>query len=157
MNTYYKKRRIVVNTDDEIEEVFKSNITQEKKTLVKRVGKNSTKASVPISGLIGRISPEIKAIFMITNIVIPALHLFQILPKFSEETRRFITIPQRPHKKVIPPTNLSKDDKNRLYIRAKKSNQNLVQTNHGLVLTLKQKLAEIIRSKKEAFRMIPTV
>ena len=157
-NTRSKKRRVIVDTDDEIEEVPKPKTTREKKTPVKRVGKKSTKASVPISGLVGRPPPDIQAILMNTNIVIPALHLFQISPKFREETRRLMTVPRRPRKKkVIPPTTPSEDDENRPYVRAEKSNQNLIQTNHALVQTPKQELAEILQSKEEAFRMKATV
>ena len=51
-NTRSKKRHIIVNTDDEIEDVPKPKTTREKKIPVKHVGKKNTKASVPISGLI---------------------------------------------------------------------------------------------------------
>ena len=65
-----------------------------------------------------------------------------------------MTVPQRPHKKkIITLTILNKDDKNRPYARAKKSNQNLVQTNHALVHIPKQKLANILQSKEETFHM----
>ena len=58
-----------------------------------------------------------------TNIIILSLYLFQILLNFGEKTRRLMTISQRPRwKKFISPITLSKDYKNRLYIRAKKSN-----------------------------------
>ena len=89
-----------------------------------------------------------------TNIIILALYLFQISPNFGEKTRRLMTISQKPcQKKVISPITLSKDNKNRLYIRAKKSNQNLVQINHAFVQTLKQELAKILQSKEESFHM----
>ena len=69
-----------------------------------------------------------------------------------------MTIPQRSYKKkVIPPTTPSEDDKNRPYIRAEKSNQNLVQTNHALIQIPKQELAKTLQSKKEAFCMKATI
>ena len=79
---YSKKRRIVIDTDDKAEEVYKTKTTQEKKILVKQVGKQSSKVSVPISDLISKLSPDIQTLFMNINIFIPTLHLFQILPKF---------------------------------------------------------------------------
>lgn len=68
-----KKDRI---TDDKDDEPSKSKANQEKKKLVKRVGKKSTKASIPISSLIGQPPLDIQALLMNTNIVILALHLF---------------------------------------------------------------------------------
>ena len=118
-NTRSNKRRIIVDTDDDIKEVPKLSTIREKKILVKRVEKKSTKVSVPISGLVARPSPDIQAILMNTNIIISTLYLLQISPKFPEETRRLMTAPQRPYKKkVIPPTIPSKDDENKPYVRA---------------------------------------
>ena len=79
--TRTKKRR-VNETNEEAGEAPMTNVTREKNVPIKRVGKKSSKASVPISGLVGKPPPDIQAFFMNTNIVIPALHLFQISPKF---------------------------------------------------------------------------
>ena len=76
------KKRRVNKTNEEASEAPMTNITQEKKVLIKRIGKKSSKASVPISGFVGRPPPDIQAFLMNTNIVIPALYLFQVSPKF---------------------------------------------------------------------------
>ena len=69
-----------------------------------------------------------------------------------------MTVPQKPHKKkIIPPTTPSEDDENRPYVRAEKSNQNLVQTNHVYVQTHKQKIAKILQSKEETFHIKVTI
>ena len=73
--TRTKKRRIR-KTEDEADEPLNSKVTREKKTPVKQVGKKSSKVSVPISGLVGKPPPDIQALLMNTNIVIPALHFF---------------------------------------------------------------------------------
>lgn len=92
------------------------------------------KASIPIFGFISHPSPDIQAIFMNLNIVILALYLFQVLPKFQKNIRCLMTVPQKIRKKkIIPLTIPSMDDKDKLYARAKKSNQNQVQTNHTFV------------------------
>ena len=74
------KKRLVI-TEDKGDEPPKPKINQEKKKPVKRVGKKSAKASAPISGFVGQPPPDIQALLRNTNIVIPALYLFQILPK----------------------------------------------------------------------------
>ena len=81
-NTHSKKRRVIVDTNNEIEEVPKPKTTREKKTPVKHVGIKSTKASESICSLIDCPPSDIQVILMNTNIVIPILHLFQTLPKF---------------------------------------------------------------------------
>ena len=92
---------------------------------------------------------------MKTNIVIPALHLFQISPKFREETRRLMTIPCKPHKKkVIPPI---LEEEKELYAGVDYLEQNTVNTNYALLQTPKQELTEILQSKGEAFRMKATI
>lgn len=94
---------------------------------------------------------------MNTNIIISALHLFQILLKSQEETRCLITIPQRPYKKnVIPLTTPIEDDKNRSYARIK-TQIILWFGHHTLVQTPKKELAKIFESKKEAFCMKATI
>lgn len=46
----FKKRHIVININNETGEVFKAQITQEKKLPIKKVDKKSFKAYVPIFG-----------------------------------------------------------------------------------------------------------
>ena len=156
--TRSKKRRVVIDTDDEAEEVSKVKTTREKKIPVKRVGKKSSKASVPISGLVGKPSPDIQALLMNTNIIIPALHLFQISPKFREETRRLMTVPPKPRKKkVVPPAVPVIEEEEELYAEIHHPKRDTVDTNHALLQTPKQELAEILQSKGEAFRMKATI
>ena len=57
-DTRTKKRRIN-KTDEKAGEAPMTNITQEKKVLIKRVGKESSKTSVLISGLLGKPSLDI--------------------------------------------------------------------------------------------------
>ena len=155
--TRTKKRR-VIETDDEDNEPLKPKATREKRKPVKRVGKKSTKASVPIAGLVGQAPPDIQALLMNTNIVIPALHLFQISPKFREETRRLMTVPRKPRKKkVVPPAVPIIEEEEELYAEVHHPNQDTVDTNHALLQTPKQELAEILQSKGEAFRMKATI
>lgn len=76
------KKRHVLETEDEADESSKVKATQEKKIPTKRVGKKSSKASNPISGLVGKPPLNIQALFININIFIPALHLFRIFLKF---------------------------------------------------------------------------
>ncbi len=79
--TRTKKRR-VLETEDEADKPSKANTTWEKRKLVKRVGKKSSKASVSIFGLVGKPPLDIQALLIYTNIVIPVLYLFQVSQKF---------------------------------------------------------------------------
>ena len=75
---------------------------------------------------------------MNTNIVIPVLHFFQIFPKFQEKTRRLITVPQKPYKKkVLPPFVPIIEEEEELFAKINHFNKNTVETNHGLLQTLK--------------------
>ena len=95
---------------------------------------------------------------MNTNIVIPALHLFQISPKFREETRRLMTVPRKPRKKkVLPPSVPIVEEEEELFAKIDHLNKDTVETNHALLQTPKQELAEILQSKGEAFRMKATI
>ncbi len=78
------KKKYQLKTRDEADEPSKVKATREKRKLVQRVGKKSSKASVFISGLVGKLPPDIQAFLMNTKIVILALHLFQISPKFAK-------------------------------------------------------------------------
>lgn len=116
-----------------------------------------SEASASISGLVGDPPPDIQALFMNTNIVIPALHLFQISPKFREETRRLMTVPRKPRKKkVVSPTVPIIEEEEELYGKINHPNEEIVDTNHALLQTPKQELAEILQSKGEAFRIKAT-
>ena len=70
------KNKHIVETRDETNKLSKVKAFREKKIPVKQVGTKSSKASVPISGLVGKSFPDIQAIFINTNIVIPVLHFF---------------------------------------------------------------------------------
>ncbi len=95
---------------------------------------------------------------MNTNIVIPALHLFQISPKFREKTRRLMTVLRKPcKKKVVPPTISIIEEEEELYAKIHHPDQDIIDTNHLLLQTPKQELAEIFQSKGEAFRMKATI
>ena len=95
---------------------------------------------------------------MNTNIVILVLQLFYILPKFQEEIKYLMIVLQRLcKKKIIPSTTPIRDNKDRPYAKNENFNQNLVYTNHTLIQTLKQELAEIFLSKEKAFCMKATV
>ena len=70
------KKYCVDDIKDKTTKASKTNTTQEKKVLVKRVGKKSSKASVLISRLVEHPILDIETLFMKTNIIIPTLHLF---------------------------------------------------------------------------------
>ena len=155
--TRIKKRR-VNETDEEAGEAPKTSVTREKRVPIKRVGKKSSKASVPISGLVGKPPPDIQALLMNTNIVIPALHLFQISPKFREETRRLMTVPRKPRKKKITtPIIPIVEDEKELYVGINYSERDAVDTHHALIQTPRQEMTEILQSKGEAFWMKATI
>lgn len=100
--THTKKRR-VVEIEDEADEPPKTQSTREKRIPVKQVGKKSSKTSVLISEFIGKPLSDIQALLMNTNIVITALHLFQISPKFREKTSCLMTVPQKPLRRRLCP------------------------------------------------------
>ena len=153
--TICPKKRRIDNIEDEATKAPKTNIAREKKVPVKRVGKISSKASVPISGLVRHPALNIQALFIKTNIVIPALHLFQISPKFREETRHFMTVSHKPcKKKVISPI---LEEEEELYAGVNYLKQDTVDTNHTLLQTPKQELNEILQSKEEEFSMKATI
>lgn len=79
----------------------RSKPIREKKVLVKHIRKKSSKVSTPIAGLVGYPASDIQANLMKTNIIIPALHLFQILPKFRKEMQCFMTVPRKLRKKRL--------------------------------------------------------
>lgn len=89
--TCTKKRR-VLKTEDKADEQPKVKATQRKKIPNKQVGKKSSKASVLISGVVGKRFLNVQTVFMNTNIIIPALHLFQISPKFQEKIKHLMTV-----------------------------------------------------------------
>lgn len=63
----------------------------------------------------GQQNPDIQALPINTNIVIPALHLFQISSKFREKTRRLITVPHKPRKKKTVPSAVPMIEKEELF------------------------------------------
>lgn len=71
-----KKRGVVTNSNDKVETVGKAKTTWEKNILIKQIGKNSSKVSVPVSCFVAKLFLDIQAFLINTNIVIPALHLF---------------------------------------------------------------------------------
>ena len=82
---------------------------------------------------------------MNTNIVIPAIYLFQISSKFQKETRRLITVSQKPRKKkVVPSAILVIKEEEKLYTEIHHPKQDTIDTNHTLFQTPKQELAEIL-------------
>lgn len=81
------KKRHVLKTEEKAIEPFEAKVTWEKKTPVKLVEKKSSKESIPISGLVGKLPLDIQTLFMNTNIVILVLDLIQISLKFCEEIR----------------------------------------------------------------------
>ncbi len=143
------KKRCILETEDEADEPSKVKATRERRTPVKRLGKKSSKASVPISGFVGKPPPDIQALLMNTNIVIPALHLFQITPKFQEETRHLMTVLRKPRKKkVVPPSVPIIEEEEELYAEIHYPNEDIVNTNHAFLQTSKQELAEILSLKE---------
>ena len=71
---------------------------------------------------------------MNTNIVIPALHLFQISLKLQEKTRRLMTVPQKPYKKkVLPPSVSIIGEEKGLFAKIDHLNKDTVETNHALL------------------------
>lgn len=93
---------------DKTEDEAKTNTTREKKASVKRNGKNSSKVSVLISGLVGRPLPDIQALVN-TNIVrpafamIPVKRLFEMPPKFRKEIQYLLTVLETPIPSAICP------------------------------------------------------
>lgn len=79
----------------------KTNTTKEKKVLVNWVRKKSSNISIFISKLIKHPTLDVQALFIKTNIIILALHLFQISPKSRKEIKRLMTIFCKLHKKKI--------------------------------------------------------
>ena len=72
----HTKKRYVFEMEDKADELLKAKVTQEKKTPVNRVEKQSSKALVPVFDLIGKRPPDIQALFINTSIIISALYLF---------------------------------------------------------------------------------
>ena len=133
--THTKKRRVI--TDDEDDEPPKLKANREKRKPVKRVEKKNTKASATISGLVGHPSPNIQVFLINTNIVILALHLFQILPKFQEEIRRLMTVPRKScKKKVVPSAILIEKEEEINYADIHQPSKD-IDTNHALLQTPK--------------------
>lgn len=96
------------------------------------------------------------------NIIIPVLHLFEILPKFKEEIQCFQTILRKScKKKGIPliieviPLIIKKEGK--LYTEIDDLSYDTITTNYALLQTPKQELAEFFQSKGKAFCMKATI
>ena len=86
------------------------------------------------------------------------MHLFQISPKFWEETWRFMTVSRKPRKKkintlIIPIV----EDEKEPYIGIDYLERYAVDTYHALIQTLKQEMTEILQSKGETFRIKATI
>ena len=111
--TICPKKCRVNDIEDEAAKASKTNTTKKKKVSIKRIRKKSSKALVPILKLVKHPTPDVPALLIKTNIVILALHLFQILLKFKEEIRRFITVPCKPCKKKV--IHLAFEEKKELY------------------------------------------
>ena len=125
---------------------------------VKWVGKKSSKLSVLISGFVGKPSPNIQALLINTIIVILALYLFPIFPKFCEKTKRLITVFQKPRKKKVVPSAIPIVEKEEeLYGEIHHSNKGIADFNHLLFQILKKELVEIFQSKRGAFHMKVTI
>ena len=153
--TRTKKKRVII--DDEGDESLKSKTKREKRKPVKQVEKKSTKASAPISDLVDQPPPDIQALLMNTNIVIPAVHLFQISPKFWKETRRLMTVLCKPRKKKIVLSNIPIEKEEEINYADIHQTGKDVDTNHALFQTPKQELAKILQSKKKAFCIKATI
>ncbi len=78
--TRTKKKHVIIDGKDD--EPLKPKVNREKSKLIKQIGKKTTKASIPISGLVSQPLFDIQALFINTNIIIPTLYLFQMSSKF---------------------------------------------------------------------------
>lgn len=86
------------------------------------------------------------------NIVILELHFFQIFSNFWEETRRLITVFEKPYKKkVVPSAILIVEEEYELYAEIYHSYKSIADINHTLLQTPKEKLAKIFLLKKNHF------
>ena len=99
----HTKKRHVNETEEEAIGAPTADITREKEVSVKCIGKESFKASVSISGHFKYPAFDVQAFFMKINTVIPALHLFQISPKFQKEIRYVMTTPEKTAKNSASP------------------------------------------------------
>lgn len=142
------KKTCINKTDKKAGKAPKTNVIQEKRIPIKRVEKKSSKVSVPISGFMSKPPPNIQAFLININIIIPALYLFRISPKFYEETRHLMTIPRKPHKKKITiPIIPIVEDKEELYAKIDYSKRNTVDIYYALIQTFKQEMTKILQSK----------
>lgn len=124
----------MIETDDKDNKPLKPKTTWEKRKPVKRVGKKNTKGSVLIASLVGQAPPDIQTLLMNINIVIPALHLFQISPKFRKEIRRLMTVPRKLRKKKVVPLAVPIiEEKAELYAKIHHPKQDTVDTNYVLL------------------------
>ena len=111
------KKRYVNKTDEEASDAPKTNVTQEKNVPIKHFGMKSSKTSALISGFIYRLPLDIQALLMNTNIIILALYLFQISPKFWEEICHLVIVLYKPRKKmIIAPIIPIVEEKEELYV-----------------------------------------
>lgn len=86
------------------------------------------------------------------------LLFFPISLKFQEEIKYFIIVPQKLYKKKVVTAVISIIEKEKeLYSKIYYLNKNTIDTNHTLLQTLKQELAEIFKSKGNAFCMKATI
>ena len=127
---HIKKRCII--KDDKDDELPKPKANWEKRKPIKQVVKKSSKASAPISGLIGQLPPDIQVLLMNTNIVIPILHLFQISPKFREKTKHLMMVLCKPHKKKIVSSAIPIEEEEEIYYADIHQPSKDIDTNHAL-------------------------
>lgn len=67
------KKQYINKIDKKVGQAPKTNVTQEKRVLIKFIGKKSSKTSIFISDFMGKSLSDIQAFFINTNIVILAL------------------------------------------------------------------------------------
>ena len=102
--------------------------------------------------------PDIQALLINTNNVIPALHLYQISPKFQEKTSRLMAVSWKSRKKKITTSIIPIiEDKKKLYAGIDYLERNAVNTHHALIRILKQEITEISQFKKEVFWIKVTI
>ena len=79
------------------------------------------------------------------------------MSKFQEKTRRLITVPRKSRKKKVVLSAILIEEKEEIHYADIHQPGKDVDTNHTLLQTPKQKLAEILQSKGKIFCMRATI
>ena len=94
---------------------------------------------------------------MNNNIVIPALYLFQILPKFREKSRHLMTVLHKPRRKKVIISAISIKEKAEIqYADIQQPSKN-IDINNALLQIYKQKLVKNLEFKGKVFYMTVTI